>query len=133
MSAVTRESIAFVSHGLSLEGALAYPDKAAGDALVVLVNPHPCLGGDMENNVILALEEEALAQGLASLRFNYRGVGASQGKQSLEERIAAFWENPAIDPSSETALPDLHAVVESGVRVVRGRAGGLARPVVASL
>ena len=36
-------------------------------------------GGDMRNYVVATLCEAAVAQGLVALRFNFRGVGASQG------------------------------------------------------
>lgn len=44
---------------------------------VLLVPPHPLLGGDADNNVVVALARGALARGWAALRFNYRGVGGS--------------------------------------------------------
>jgi uncharacterized protein len=66
-----------VSQGLSLEGALGLP--AAAPAGVVVSHPHPLYGGDMDNPVVTAAVEACAAQGLATLRFNFRGVGASKG------------------------------------------------------
>src|SRR5262249_9151484 len=66
-----------VGPGLSLEGALGLP--AAAPAGVVVSHPHPLYGGDMDNSVVTAAVEACAAQGLATLRFNFRGVGASKG------------------------------------------------------
>jgi uncharacterized protein len=66
-----------VSPSLSLEGALGLPPAAR--AGVVVSHPHPLYGGDMDNPVVTAVVEACAAQGLATLRFNFRGVGASKG------------------------------------------------------
>jgi uncharacterized protein len=66
-----------VGTSLSLEGALALPPAAP--AGVVVCHPHPLYGGAMDNPVVTAVAEACAAQGLASLRFNFRGVGASTG------------------------------------------------------
>src|SRR5262249_54533328 len=63
--------------GLSLEGSLCLP--AAAPAGVVVTHPHPLYGGDMDNPVVTAAVGACAAQGLATLRFNFRGVGASKG------------------------------------------------------
>ncbi len=68
------------SGGLSIEGALHLPsdttDKVPG---VVICHPHPRYGGDMNNNVALGLTKSLVAEGFAALRFNFRGVGNSEG------------------------------------------------------
>jgi uncharacterized protein len=69
--------------GITLEGVLSSPaqgpQKAPG---VVICHPHPLYGGTMENGVARGLEQALLKQGLITLRFNFRGVGASTGKFS---------------------------------------------------
>src|SRR5215813_13091541 len=50
------------------------PDRWAG---VVLAHPHPTYGGNMHANVTDALFEALPRQGIATVRFNFRGVGAS--------------------------------------------------------
>ena len=73
-------AIGFRSKKLSLEGIVATPDGLAGPYPALLVcHPHPMLGGNMDNPVVTAICRAAGAQGMASLRFNYRGVGGSQG------------------------------------------------------
>ncbi len=66
-----------VPGGPVLEGRLALPDSGA--AGLVLCHPHPLYGGDMDNPVIIRAAEVALALGVSTLRFNFRGVGSSSG------------------------------------------------------
>jgi uncharacterized protein len=63
--------------GIALEGAVALPPGAV--AGVVVCHPHPRYGGDMDNPVVLTATEACAGQGLATLRFNFRGVGGSGG------------------------------------------------------
>lgn len=116
----TQEAITFLSDGLRLEGILSYPDVPGSLDVAVLVPPHPCLGGDMENNVILALDSALRSRGAATLRFNFRGVGRSESRIPLEQQISAFWENPRIDPEHETGLVDLCAATECALRAIGG-------------
>lgn len=61
-----------------LEGLLDEPARARGVA-VVFAHPHPLHGGTMHTKVVFQ-GAKALAQiGCAVLRFNFRGVGASEG------------------------------------------------------
>jgi alpha/beta superfamily hydrolase len=66
-----------VGSDLSLEALLALPASPPGG--VVICHPHPLYGGDMENPVVVRVQEVCAALGLATLRFNFRGVGASRG------------------------------------------------------
>ncbi|HEY8048418.1 MAG TPA: alpha/beta hydrolase, partial [Ramlibacter sp.] len=55
-----------------------------GDGVVVrgtavVAHPHPLFGGTMENKVVQTLARAFVQAGWRSLRFNFRGVGASQG------------------------------------------------------
>src|ERR1700730_16929112 len=66
-----------VPGGPSLEGRLALiPDPKGG---FVLCHPHPLYGGDMDNPVVMRAAEVVGEVGDATLRFNFRGVGASTG------------------------------------------------------
>lgn len=47
--------------------------------IVLLLHPHPQHGGTMHNKVIYALNQIFVRQGFSTLRFNFRGVGRSQG------------------------------------------------------
>nr|PZN69538.1 MAG: alpha/beta hydrolase [Pseudomonadota bacterium] len=46
---------------------------------MVVCHPHPLHGGTMHNKVVTTLARTAHALGAPSIRFNYRGVGASEG------------------------------------------------------
>jgi len=61
-----------------LEGRYA-PGKGDRRPVVLLLHPHPQHGGTMHNKVIYALNQCFIRQGFATLRFNFRGVGRSQG------------------------------------------------------
>ena len=51
---------------------------------VLIAPPHPLYGGSMESPVVTELAFAAARAGLASLRFDWRGVGASGGAPSGE-------------------------------------------------
>lgn len=70
------EKISFHSGNLEIEGIL---HSAPGERGVVLCHPHPLYGGDMHNNVVQALADAYQANNCSTLRFNFRGVGASEG------------------------------------------------------
>ncbi len=56
-------------------------DAPAGDALgvAVICHPHPQHGGTMDNKVVQTLARAFLQLGVRTVRFNFRGVAASQG------------------------------------------------------
>jgi hypothetical protein len=82
--------IAFRSEGLTLEGILHQPASAPFPAAVVC-HPHPLYGGDLNNYVVVAVCQALAEAGIASLRFNFRGVGRSEGEygDGLGERADA--------------------------------------------
>jgi len=66
-----------VAPDVALEGRLAVP--AGAPAGVVICHPHPLYGGDMDNPVVVRVQQVCAELGLATLRFNFRGVGGSSG------------------------------------------------------
>jgi hypothetical protein len=56
-------------------------DAPAGEprAVAVVCHPHPQHGGTMDNKVVQTLARAFVQLGLQAVRFNFRGVGASQG------------------------------------------------------
>ena len=72
------QEVTFTSDGLALEGVLHLPASSPSPAVAVC-HPHPLYGGDMHNSVVVALCQAAAARGIAALRFDFRGVGRSEG------------------------------------------------------
>ncbi len=62
----------------SIEALLEDPG-ADGRHFAVVCHPHPLHGGTMHNKVVHTLARALQEQGMPTLRFNYRGVGASAG------------------------------------------------------
>ena len=60
-------------------------DNAQGEKAVVITHPHPLYGGDMNNNVVETVALAYQEKGYTTLRFNFRGVGQSEG--SFDEGI----------------------------------------------
>jgi len=47
--------------------------------IAVIAHPHPLFGGTMDNKVVQTLARAFVANGWTALRFNFRGVGGSEG------------------------------------------------------
>jgi hypothetical protein len=62
----------------SLEGIIE-DSAAAGACYAVVCHPHPLYGGTMENQVVTTLAQALRDAGIPALRFNFRGVGRSEG------------------------------------------------------
>jgi alpha/beta superfamily hydrolase len=60
-----------------IEVAGAVPE--APRAIAVIAHPHPLFGGTMDNKVITTLARTYTDAGMAAFRFNFRGVGATEG------------------------------------------------------
>ncbi|MFP3906974.1 MAG: alpha/beta hydrolase [Acidimicrobiales bacterium] len=63
--------------GVTLGGDLAVPADVT--AAAVVCHPHPQMGGDRHNAVVDAIFRGLAAAGVAVVRFDFRGVGRSQG------------------------------------------------------
>ncbi len=79
---------------LDLPAARAGMDPAAPLACAVVCHPHPLFGGTLTNKVVHTLARTFNDAGMPSLRFNFRGVGASAGTHDagpgeVEDALAA--------------------------------------------
>lgn len=72
-------NVTFPCGSLALEGVLGKPRNIGHLAAVVICHPHPQYGGSMDNNVVDAIFETLIKANMVVFRFNFRGVGASQG------------------------------------------------------
>lgn len=94
--------------GVTLEGALATPDGGGPFPAVVVCHPHPQYGGDMHNNVVVAMTQALVERGIVVLRFNFRGVGGSDGSHDngqgegddVRAALAHVGTFPEVDASS---------------------------------
>jgi alpha/beta superfamily hydrolase len=99
--------ITFPCGELSLEGVWHLPEAAGPFPVVIVCHPHPLYGGDMTNNVVLVICEALAAQSIAALRFNFRGVGMSDGifgggigeQEDVKAAITFALSTPGIDTS----------------------------------
>ena len=73
------ERVTFPVGDITLEGLLSVPAQAPRIGAVVC-HPHPLYGGEMHNNIVSALVDAFRSAGIATLRFNFRGVGNSEGE-----------------------------------------------------
>jgi len=73
-------TVNFRSGELVLEGVLAIPEGDRPFPAAIICHPHPLYGGSMDNNVVYALTETLTQSLFVSFRFNFRGVGGSQGE-----------------------------------------------------
>jgi len=61
-----------------IETLLAAPRRGP-TAVCVVCHPHPLYGGAMSNKVVYSLASSALQAGALTARFNFRGVGKTEG------------------------------------------------------
>jgi len=54
--------------------------REAGAPIALILHPHPLHGGTMNNRVVFTLFQAFQQKGFSVLRFNFRGVGRSQGE-----------------------------------------------------
>jgi alpha/beta superfamily hydrolase len=102
--------------------------------LAIACHPHPQFGGTLDNKVVQTIARACLEIGWASVRFNFRGVGASEGvwdegRGELDDALAvvAHWRAQA----EFAGLPFLLAGFSFGGYVAvetAHRLGATARP-----
>jgi alpha/beta superfamily hydrolase len=91
--------------GVRLEAELALAEGARAGA--VLCHPHPQFGGTMRSMVTSALFEALPGSGVTTLRFNFRGVEASEGSYDGGnlERVDVEAAIGALAPSLPAGVP----------------------------
>ncbi len=90
---------------ITLEGELQLPEVNGPFPAVVVCHPHPQYGGNMENNVVMAICQGLLAHSVAAFRFNFRGVGGSGGaygsgiteREDVKAALAFVCARPEVD------------------------------------
>jgi alpha/beta superfamily hydrolase len=86
----------------SLELAIELPEpELARAGTAILCHPHPLHRGTMHNKVVTMAERSLRELGLRTVRFNFRGVGASEGEyddgrgETLDLLAVAEWVQKA--------------------------------------
>src|SRR5262245_47874179 len=98
------------SAGLALDGLYVAPDPALADpGGAVIAPPHPLYGGSMDSPVVAELSWAIARNGLATLRFDWRGVGASAGTPSGDLGDASNDYGDALEQLSESVAGPLVA------------------------
>ena len=91
----------------SLEALLEYDPGAAPRCAAVVCHPHPLYGGTMHTKIVFRAAKAAVLEGIPALRFNFRGVGTSQGEfgngvgeaedlRAALNEISARWPNAPV-------------------------------------
>src|SRR6476620_232027 len=83
-------------------------DQPAGTprGTVVIAHPHPLFGGTMDNKVVQTLARAFVQCGWTAVRFNFRGVGTSEGVHDAGRGEAVDFEAvvQALAPQGPIAL-----------------------------
>jgi len=94
--------------GGDLEG-IFIAGAAGSDRGAVIAPPHPLYGGSVESPVLSEIAYACTKAGIASLRFNWRGVGASFGSPSGDGADAEVDYRAALTHMGETVAGPLVA------------------------
>ena len=62
-----------------IDAVVQVPDAGPLCAVAVVAHPHPLFGGTMDNKVVTSMARAFVDAGAATWRFNFRGVGKSEG------------------------------------------------------
>ena len=76
------ESHSIVGPAGTLESLLEEPEDAEPRLAVLVCHPHPLYGGTMHNKVVYRTARGLRRAGAVVLRFNFRGVGTSEGEHA---------------------------------------------------
>ncbi|RIK97408.1 MAG: hypothetical protein DCC71_21725 [Proteobacteria bacterium] len=96
--------------GLALDGLYVAPDPRLEDpGGAVIAPPHPLYGGSMSSPVVGELSWAFSKAGLATLRFDWRGVGASAGAPSGDAADARADYAGALEQLAESVVGGLVA------------------------
>jgi alpha/beta superfamily hydrolase len=101
---IMEKPVSFRSGNVTLEGAFAERSLRQG---VIVTHPHPLYGGDMGNPVVESIVDTYGRKGYSTLRFNFRGVGRSEGiyGEGIDEQQDIL---SAIDYCLQRGIQELH-------------------------
>lgn len=115
----------------ALEVVLQAPSTVAPVGLAVVAHPHPLQGGTMDNKVVHTLARALNEAGWSAVRFNFRGVGASEGTfdegRGEQDDLLAVLDHHRNDPCWSADAPVLLAGFSFGGFVAASAAQRLAQ------
>jgi uncharacterized protein len=89
-----------------LEAIHTTPEEGQADRIAIICHPHPLHEGTMNNKVVTLLAKTFNKLGFETLRFNYRGVGKSEGHYG--DRVGEIEDLKAVkawaEPKSQFCL-----------------------------
>jgi alpha/beta superfamily hydrolase len=110
----------------------ALRDAAAPDVpyrgVAVVSHPHPLFGGTMDNKVVQTLARAFVQCGWTAVRFNFRGVGASEGHYAdgdgeVDDLLAVVREAARDGPLALAGFSfGAHVTSHAAARLVKERA-----------
>jgi len=120
------ESVTFMRDWFHLRGRLYY-DEGLDDpaSAVVLCSPHPHLGGDMENNVIVHVARALSERGSVVLTYDYAGVANSEGPWKNEMEQFEFWESVMDSEDYRIVIPDAEAAFDHLLKSLPSKPGAI--------
>jgi alpha/beta superfamily hydrolase len=89
------------------------PSKQRGAPIAIVLHPHPQFGGTMNNKIVYDLFYSFVQRGFSALRFNFRGVGRSQG--SFDHGAGELSDAAAALDWVQAVTPDAKACWIAGV------------------
>jgi alpha/beta superfamily hydrolase len=94
-----------------IEIALDWPSNGMAAGLACVGHPHPLYGGTMDNKVTATMARTFAALGWLAVRFNFRGVGGSQGVHDggageTEDFLHVLRATPALADVADRLPPD---------------------------
>lgn len=89
-----------------IEALCDVPEKSPYKGTAVISHPHPLFGGTMQNKVVQTIAKAFVQNGWRAIRFNFRGVGASEGvydegRGELEDLMSVIAQSQAMPVSTE--------------------------------
>jgi len=98
--------VVFTGPAGRLEGRYQH-QKKSGSPIAIILHPHPNAGGNMNNRIVYDLFHVFERRGFSVLRFNFRGVGRSQGVYDggigeLSDAASALDWMQSFNPNAQT-------------------------------
>jgi alpha/beta superfamily hydrolase len=108
-SAPRAEALRIAGPAGALEGVLEDPQVSPQPGFAVICHPHPLYGGTMQNKVVHTIGRACQEFGMPTVRFNFRGVGASaghydEGRGETQDALAVIAWGRARWPASPLIL-----------------------------